>query len=150
MRRIIIFDFSRALLLLVVLWTRKDKFAAAQELEQCGTYACCIDCLCCGPGTGWDGTRCVPEELLTEDPGPCGVLEIIESVGCVDLSICEGTDCCGAGTSPAVDPTREPDACYCIPEDIARTDPPVTRGPMPTDSPTPGRVATRDPTTRVP
>ena len=145
-------------LLIILLTANNDNTVAAQDLEVCGTYAYCIDCLCCGPGTGWDGIgSCVPEDLLAEDPGPCGVLEQLETVGCVAQTTCEGSDCCGAGTIPEVDPTREADACYCVFDDTAQTDPPsprITRGPRPTDSPTmapsPGRIATRDPATRVP
>ena len=166
MRRSVSLDVSAALLLLTVLLTAGNDsyYTSAQDLEVCGTYACCIDCLCCGPGTGWDGvSSCVAEELLGGiDSGPCGVLEILETEGCVAQTSCEGDDCCGEGTFSAVDPTREAEACYCVTDDIARTEPPVTRGPRPTEAPTsvpslmpietrdPATRATRDPATRVP
>ncbi|KAL3925372.1 MAG: hypothetical protein SGILL_000458 [Bacillariaceae sp.] len=106
--------------------------------EVCGAYSCCVDCLCCGPGTEWNGNQCVP--VGAGSVSSCDSLEEIEENGCVAVPTCIGDECCGEGTESAEDPTRPADACYCIAEDIARTDPPVTRrptpAPRPTDAPT--------------
>ena len=96
---------------------------AAQAQEDCDEY-CCIDDVCCGEGTSWNGSQCV-------SGGNGGGNTALDT--CTDI-VCAGAECCGEGTAVADDLTRVALAdgtpsCLCV----AVTDPPA---PAPTPKPT--------------
>ena len=96
---------------------------ATMAQEDCDDY-CCIDDVCFGAGTSWNGSQCVS--------GGSGTGNALTDV-CQDI-VCSGAECCGDGTAIADDLSRSalPDgspSCICV----AVTDPPA---PAPTPKPT--------------
>ena len=91
------------------------------EVEGPCILVCCIDCICCGPGTTWD-------EAQEECVRGTGFIRPDDFVDKCYEPACEGADCCGPCTILVTDPTREADSCYCVP------DPSCSPTPRPTPS----------------
>jgi hypothetical protein len=79
----------------------------------CPAAPCCSDCLCCGPGTIWNGDGCVPAGGGAVE-APCeGYDDDVEK--CVETQ-CEEGDCCGSGTEIIPYPfDEEGSTCFCYP-----------------------------------
>jgi len=113
-------------------------FYNEEEDEVCRD-SCCIDCTCCGPGTYWDGIECVQHIDQELD---CAARHLYEDGSCID-NVCVAGSCCGEGTKLVVDPTRLPDACYCVPSnDTPSPSQNVTPSPSQNDTPSPSQSDT--------
>jgi hypothetical protein len=127
---------------------QEDYLGRRRLQETCGAIECCVDCVCCGPNTVWNGVQCFPNLDQNGASLDCDASGVIAVGGCVDEYVCVGPACCGPGTVSVVDPTREAGACYCVLDDTGMMDPtpapredppsPAPRPLPPTESPTPG------------
>jgi hypothetical protein len=112
-----------------------SRFLQQGDLDVCENTSCCIDCVCCGPGTQWNGQMCI----LLDGSGSlaCAAQTAIENSECFSEWTCLGDACCGQGTQSVVDPARDAPACHCVPEDDSTTTPTASpSGSDGTDSPT--------------
>jgi len=116
-------------------------FHNEEEDEVCRD-SCCIDCICCGPGTSWDGIECVQH---AEQDLNCAARYLYEDGSCID-NVCVAGSCCGEGTTLVVDPTRLPDACYCVPSNVMPSPSQiVTPSPSQNVMPLPSQIVTPSP-----
>jgi hypothetical protein len=78
--------------------------------------SCCVDCLCCGPGTVWTGSSC---ELAASDVTEVSCAEYESSAPDVGRTlVCKEAACCEAGTSLVAYPFDGDwaPACFCYPQ----------------------------------
>lgn len=97
---------------------------------------CCLDNICCGPGTVWYHGRCVPVRTISPKPFEVAV----DWADKCFLPKCVAEECCAEDTELSVDPTRDPDACWCIfdsnePTASPTTSPSATQTFAPTSGP---------------
>jgi hypothetical protein len=106
--------------------------------DTCAATSGCIDCVCCGPGTEWDGQQCNLSAAGTPPAAAdlCEARTVVENGGCFADWVCLGSDCCAPRTVSVVDPTRPAEASYCVPEDDGGIVPTAASTPSPTTAPT--------------
>jgi hypothetical protein len=101
----------------------------------CAQSVCCFDCICCGPGTIWNGEQCVPVRGIPPYP-PEIPFDVTDK--CF-IPRCEAGECCAEGTQLNTDPTREDDACWCVFDNNEPTPAPsLSPSPTATSKPTDG------------
>ena len=78
------------------------------DAAECSEFACCLDELCCGPGTSWDGEQCT---LAAGNPLP----PVPDFEDICYIPVCTEDGCCGEGTTLVVEVDNPAeDRCMCV------------------------------------